>query len=90
MNIDTTSLYRIGTGWVFDISTYTGYRVEREGRSGRGKVKSFTEAFKLKTVNSTVDIEYVIDSPIGVIRKAIHIVELHSEGKLEERSGKYH
>ncbi len=88
--IDSMSLYRIGTGWVFDVNTNTGYRVERTGETRRGKIKSFTKAFELRILGGVVTPTYILEVPMGVVRKAVHLAELYAKGKLEQRNGRYH
>ena len=76
MNMESSNvpLYKIGTDWVFSISNKTGYFVVRSHH----KVVRFKKAFTINDDNTTKFMEV----PIGVIRKASHLIELHKEGKI--------
>lgn len=76
MNMESSNvpLYKIGTDWVFSISNQTGYFVVRNYK----KVVRFKKAF---IINDNDTIKFM-EVPIGVIRKASHLIELHKEGKI--------
>jgi len=74
----SNNLYKIGTGWIFDADNKIGYRVERSGEPRKGRVESFIKAFTVTDNNGKLDINYDIEVPIGVVRKAIHILEVIS------------
>ncbi len=88
MDLDRKLLYRIGTGWVFDVITKTGYKVERREGSKK-EVEGFTRAFEIKQMDDKVLPVYDLKVPIGIIRKAMHILELYSKGKLAESNEQY-
>lgn len=70
-------LCKIGTGWVFNINTGVGYRVRRESRTGA--IQAFEKAFSIN--NGTVD--YNLEVPSGVVRKALHLLDLSKAGRLD-------
>ena len=92
MGIDKMSLYRIGTGWVFDVKNDIGYRVDREKGVRRGKIKRFVKAFYIvydEGSEAYVPKYHLKNIPVGVVRKAVHIMDLYRRGELVQRNGIY-
>lgn len=84
MQLDLSSnLYKIGTGWLFDVDNMVGYKVERSGGSRNGEVKNFIEAFRIKNDDEKSDVNYSMEVPIGVVRKALQIIKVTSQGELK-------
>lgn len=89
------TLYRIGTGWVYDVSTGIGYVVVRSdsgnGKNTRGKVEGFIEAFTITDGKDGLEIATVDKSkvPLGVMRKAVSIYEKLKSGELKPRNVSY-
>ncbi len=78
---DYEDLYKIGTGWLYDAESKTGYKVNfRENGKKYGaenrQVESFDEAFKIVVDGSNFDIQYKMEVPIGIVRRALHLNEL--------------
>lgn len=71
-------LCKIGTGWVFDVNTGIGYRIQREQKTG--VIQAFETAFAITNGNVT----YKLEVPSGIVRKALHLLELQKAGKLEK------
>ena len=89
---DTTMIYKIGTGWVFDAEHNKGYIVEREKtkRGYKGRVVDFIPAFKLKKdTGNEYKSDIMIAVPAGILRKAVEIAQLKEQGKLEVRKRGY-
>lgn len=82
-------LYKIGTGWVFNMDTYTGYEVTRAGNKRDSNVTGFIEAFNISKEGDSYNVRYEKEIPIGIIRKAIHLIELHESGELVKLGDKF-
>mgnify|MGYP000941603742 CR=1 FL=1 len=66
-------LYKIDDEWVFNLTEFTGYRVNVNKEDNT--VISYDKAFRLiKTLNDYSYDKYM-SVPIGVLRKSINIVE---------------
>lgn len=76
------SLYKIGTGWVFDINTYVGYKVVRKNNKADGDVQRFDKAFSLFKEADSWRVEYTQKVPMGTIRKAVQLMEKQDKGLL--------
>jgi hypothetical protein len=87
-DISSASLYKIGTGWLFDVESKLGYKVNRVGGSRKEPIKDFVEAFQVVEGSNTSDIRYITKVPMGVVRKALHLLELKSKGELKDRDAR--
>jgi hypothetical protein len=80
---DLGSLYKIGSDWLFDSETLTGSKVIRAGNKPDSAVKSFEKAFVVEFVGTEYNIDCLIAVPVGIIRKALHILKLKKDGALD-------
>lgn len=88
-NIGDGPLYKIGTGWVFNTDTCIGYKVVRAGSQRDSKVIGFSEAFKIRKEENNYNVDYGQEIPMGVVRKAIHLIELRDSGELVRLGDKF-
>ena len=73
MIFDGHKLYKIGNGWVFDLTEFVGYKVKWKG----AEIESFHKAFTVTKSSDNKTYEFIkIDTiPVGVMRKAKKIIE---------------
>lgn len=77
-------LYKIGSNWVFDIDSYIGYRVIRQGKDTKSKVVGFSKAFEIHGEGDSYNVKYEEGVPIGIVRKAVHLIGLSESGELSK------
>lgn len=82
--MDIVGLYRIGSNWLFDINNKRGFKVtfNKKGKE-EYSVNEIIEAFELK--DSYESEKKIKDIPLGVIRRAKHIVELDNKGLIDNK-----
>lgn len=78
-------LYKIGNGWVFDLTEFIGYKVKLDGMD---KVVGYQRAFKItKTSDGYMHNKY-ISVPSGIIRKSLAVVKNYKREAFLEYDGK--
>ncbi len=75
MLIPGEHLYRIGSTWIFDANSCVGYQV----LFGADDIV-FEEAFQI--AGNSEDVKYYMEVPIGIVRRAFHIIKLKQDGLL--------
>ncbi len=77
--LNPKTLFKIGTDWVFDVATHTGYKVIRSNN----EVSDFITAFSIQA-NGNLSLSANTEVPAGVIRKAMHIIDMEIRGTLKK------
>ncbi len=70
---DGHKMYKIGNDWVFNLTEFIGYKLKVDKNDGT--VISYTKAFKLTKTPDGYSYDKYMSVPVGVLRKAIKIVE---------------
>ena len=74
MNFDGHEIYKINRNWIFDLTTFTGYKVKIH----KDKIVNFDKAFVIKDQNKGETFElikYRYDIPLGIIRKSKEVIK---------------
>ena len=89
--INEKHLYRIGTGWVYEVSTNLGYKVIRsdDQKKTKNNIIKFEPCFKVLLIQGELRIEADEEIPVGIIRKAFNLYELYAKGELKEHNAKH-
>jgi len=77
MNLDGHQLYIISNDWLFDLTTFTGYRTTK---NSEGKLSSITKAYSVSKQDSSNNFTFckdIKDIPMGVLRKTLNIINTH-------------
>ncbi len=81
------TLYKIDNNWVFDLTTFIGYKVDL---NDSGDVKRYQKAFiaVFKKENYSYTFDKIIHVPIRVLRRVINVIQAYRrEALLENASG---
>ena len=79
MNLKGHELYVINSHWLFDLTTYTGYRTSK---NRKGELNSIVKAYKVKYNQETKECKFtkfITEIPLGTLRKSRNIIKHHLE-----------
>lgn len=84
MNFDGHQMIKINRNWIFDCTTYIGYKVTTNKKAS--KLLSYEKAFSILVdkSNKLHYHKYIESIPAGVIRKTNLVVEAHQSGEMEK------
>lgn len=87
MIFDGHQLVKIGDDWVFDMTTFIGYKVSIDGA---GQVDTYSKAFIAIRDKHTGDYSFdkLMDIPIRVLRSTVNIIQKYREEALLEHGSK--
>lgn len=74
MNFDGHDICKINSNWIFDLTTFTGYKIHTKN----GIISKAEKAFKIRDDNQKIKFKftYYLDRvPIGVLRKSTKVIE---------------
>lgn len=77
LNLDGHDLFIINSHWLFDLTTFIGYRT---WKNKEGKLTDIKEAYRIIDNSSESNREYIYTTsldniPVGVIRKTYKIID---------------
>lgn len=79
---NSNSLFKIGSGWLFDVDNGIGYKVVRE----KGIEKDFKLAFMITSISEheleEEGVSSTMEVPLGILRRAKHIARLRLNGRI--------
>lgn len=82
MELAGHDLVKIGSCWLFDKDTLTGYRVKRAPGSPKTQIDGLIEAFRITRYNQdTPTISQTMPIPAGVMRKAMKYIEEYGNSR---------
>lgn len=76
MNLEGHELYVINSHWLFDLTTFTGYRTYK---NRNGDLTKIIKAFKVryKSGDDCKFSKYIEDIPLGVLKKSKNVIKAH-------------
>ena len=82
-------MYRIDDHWVFDMTTFIGYKVETAGINN-DTVTSYSKAFVVSRSDDTsaYTFDKMVKVPIKILRKTVNIINNYRKEALLDNEGR--